>query len=115
MQVGLCLYKMSEMMKNVLVAMGKIVLLRIFFFKYFHFILLKSLLNKFKLKLAFIWIVFECITSISTCMTNFFSDFQLKIIKKGDNFSNLLQKQIKFSTQFYFFCLFLDTPFIFSA
>ena len=31
MQVGLYLYKMSEMMKNVLVAMEKIVLLRIFF------------------------------------------------------------------------------------
>ena len=43
MQVGLCLYKMSEMMKNVLVAMENIVLLRIFFFKYLHYILLKSL------------------------------------------------------------------------
>ena len=42
MQVGLCLYKMSEMMKNVLVAMEKLVLLRIFF-KYLHYILLKSL------------------------------------------------------------------------
>ena len=31
MQVGLCLYKMSEIMKNVLVAMEKIVLLRNFF------------------------------------------------------------------------------------
>ena len=49
MQVGLCLYKMSEMMKNVLVAMEKIVLLRIFFL-IFALYLVKAFVKQVQIK-----------------------------------------------------------------
>ena len=51
MQVGLCLHKMSEMMKNVFVAMEKIVLLRIFF-KIFALYLVQVFVKQVQIKIS---------------------------------------------------------------
>ena len=50
MQVGLCLYKISEIMKNVLVAMEKIVLLRNFFLNICTLYLVKVFVKQLQIK-----------------------------------------------------------------